>query len=236
MTSAIALSSSSKEQHQPKEVEENHHEWGDPTNGRVSSGSSSSSCSTSSSSNEELTSTTTLTSKKRSAMDVHVSTSSPSSSILPKLKKFRRTGLVVSVQRTHSPSRIPSPLSSPIRPLQDTHLQCGLQLIKITPTLRGIKEVARHLKQEHDGPLSYLTTTTNTIRKPHALLALPTECTYEVCTLVEWSKGETLNEASSTFRNDRLHQCKWDEAPSSVDTLKQLRHITSLVVLKPLDR
>jgi hypothetical protein len=106
----------------------------------------------------------------------------------PVFKKIR-----TSVQRTHSPKTLPSPLSSPVL---TAHVQT------ITPTVRGIQEVARHL----------LKTTGET---PYSLLALPTECTYEACSVVSWSKAESLTEAATAFRINQLDKRKCDRAESS---------------------
>jgi hypothetical protein len=141
------------------------------------------------SSSDELTSTCTASFKKRPPSAI---------STLPPLKKIKRTS--VAVQRTHSPKTVPSPLASPVRSSVRFHLE------KITPTIRGIKEVARHLKQQRDD--SSTLSTTPTISKPHPLLALPTECSYELLTLIDWSKKETPTEESLSFRTDRLNQCK----------------------------
>jgi hypothetical protein len=102
----------------------------------------------------------------------------------PALNKKMRT---VAVQRTHSPKVLePSQLVPPPR---------SPQLQRVTPTLKGIKEVCRHLL------------TRNTGEKAH-LVAIPTECTYEVCSAILWSKRESLTEEESIFRNRQLDQCK----------------------------
>jgi hypothetical protein len=103
-------------------------------------------------------------------------------------KKIRLTA----VQRTHSPRAQHEPTSSlPQLVVADR----SPQLQKITPTLKGIKEVCRHLL------------TRNTGGKAH-LVAIPTECTYEICTAISWSKRESLSEEEITVRNHQLDQCK----------------------------
>jgi hypothetical protein len=141
------------------------------------------------SSSDELTSTRTASCKKRPATAI---------STLPPLKKIKRTS--VAIQRTHSPKTVPSPLPSCVTSSVRFHFE------KITPTVRGIKEVARHLKQQPES--STLSTSTPTISKPHPLLALPTECSYELLTLIDWDKEETPTEEALSFRTDRLNQCK----------------------------
>jgi hypothetical protein len=143
------------------------------------------------SSSDELTSTTCTASFKKRPPPAIISN-------LPPQKKIKRTS--VAVQRTHSPKTVPSPLAFPVKSSIRFHLE------KITPTVRGIKEVARHLKQQEDSSSTSLSTPT--ISKPHPLLALPTECSYELLTLIDWSKKETPSEESLSFRTDRLNQCK----------------------------
>jgi hypothetical protein len=92
------------------------------------------------------------------------------------------------VQRTHSPPKsLPESLSSP----------AGNSYVEeITPSIQGIKEVALHLlKSQSNG-------------KSHFLLALPTECTYEICSLVSWSKKESLSESGTSFREEQLKKRK----------------------------
>jgi hypothetical protein len=183
MTSAVALATSSKEQPLPKEPSDADG-W---TSGKSNS--------------DELTRKASF--KKRPPTAI---------SILPPQKKIKRTcgaaAAAAAVQRTHSPKVVPSPLASPIiiaNPVQVPVHQ--FQLDKITPTVRGIKEVARRLKQQESSTSSSSTPTISS-NKPHPLLALPTECSYELLTLIDWSKKETPTEESLSFRTDRLHQCK----------------------------
>ena len=140
------------------------------------------------SSSDELTSTRTASFKKRPPAAI---------STLPPLKKIKRTS--VAVQRTHSPKTVPSPLASSVGSSDRFHLE------KITPSVPGIEEMARHLKQQQQ---ESSTLSTPTISKPHPLLALPTECSYELLTLIDWNKKETPSGESLSFRMDRLNQCK----------------------------
>lgn len=98
-------------------------------------------------------------------------------------KKIR----IPAVQRTHSPRTQESS--------QTVVTDRCPQLQKVTPTLKGIKEVCRHLL------------TRNTGEKAH-LVAIPTECTYEICSAISWSKRESLSEEEVALRNHQLDQCK----------------------------
>jgi hypothetical protein len=166
MTSGVALARSKTEQQNSKE-------------GGSSSNAESSSCYwESSSGGENQTSVPRLGAEKMK----ETTRKRPAALISTPVFKKTRT----SVQRTHSPKTLLSPLSSPVR---SAHVQ------KITPTVRGIQEVARHL----------LKTTGET---PISLLALPTECTYEACSAVSWSKAESLTEAATAFRENQLEKRK----------------------------
>lgn len=109
---------------------------------------------------------------------------SPPAISAPVFKKIRS-----SVQRTHSLKALPPALSS---------LPESSRVQKVTPTVLGIKEVARHLLKS------------KTRQRPYSMLALPTECTYEICSLVAWNKKESLNEAEDSFRENQLDQRKLD--------------------------
>jgi len=100
--------------------------------------------------------------------------------VVTKLRKKR-----AAVVRTHSPRVVSTVVS--IQP--NVHM--------VTPTLQGIHEVARHLQKSQA-----------TDRRSQSLLALPTECSYELCSLVSWKKRETLSEAEVAFRASQLEQCK----------------------------
>jgi hypothetical protein len=103
----------------------------------------------------------------------------------PKTKKIR-----TSVQRTHSPKAAVPALPFP-----------GLSRVeKAIPTVLGIEEVARHLirtKSRNFGT-----------RDPHSILALPTECTYEACSLLKWCKEETDADGQNAIRNEQLDRRK----------------------------
>ena len=89
------------------------------------------------------------------------------------------------VQRTHSPKTVPSPTS-----VRNTKVQ------KVTPTVNGIKEVAQHLLKSRN------------VQTRQSFVALPTECTYEMCSVLPWSKKESLSEVDSAYREKMLRSRK----------------------------
>lgn len=97
-----------------------------------------------------------------------------------------------SVQRIYSPKPVTPPLSPPV----------WLNRIKkVTPTVLGMKEVARHLLRNK---------ARNNVTGSgfHTILALPTECTYEACMLIDWNKDETLSDDRSVLREQQMDRCK----------------------------
>ncbi len=75
------------------------------------------------------------------------------------------------------------------------------RLKKVTPTVLGMKEVAQHLlrtKSRNAGSRD----------ASHSILALPTECTYEACTLIPWKKDETISDEDDALREEQLDRRK----------------------------
>lgn len=114
----------------------------------------------------------------------------PLSSSAPVFKKSR-----AAVQRTHSPKTIPAPLQNP-------------RLQKVTPTVLGIKEVSRHLLRSQSSALS---------PNEYSYVAIPTECTYEMCSLIKWNKRESLSSDDIAYREEELNQCKFFDPVVSID-------------------
>lgn len=109
----------------------------------------------------------------------------PSASV-SRVKKMR-----TAVQPSHSSIKIHPALSQP----------AWLNRVqKVTPTVSGIEEVANHL----------MTTKSRSTSEggSHSILALPTECTYEACTLLSWGKDETIATDDNATREEQLDRCK----------------------------
>ena len=122
------------------------------------------------------------------------------------------------VQRTHSPKATKAaitsiPSSSPSLVTSDVLLQ------KVTPTVRGIREIARHFLRSslnrrnhdnYDGSTSGDASSYSPGEMPsHSLVALPTECTYEVCKMISWNKTESLDESTVAARRRSIQKCKY---------------------------
>lgn len=98
-----------------------------------------------------------------------------------------------SAQRSLSPSPTTHHQSSPV----------WLNRIKkVNPTVSGIQEVAHHLlRTKSRRPTSRDAT--------HSILALPTECTYEACSLISWTKDENTSDDDKALRAEQLDRCKF---------------------------
>lgn len=107
------------------------------------------------------------------------------STSIPKPKKIR-----TSVQRTHSPN-------FPKTSLPVMSLTAMNRVQKVTPTIKGIEEVASHLigSQSSSGG-------------SHSIVALPTECTYEACSLLAWGKNDSASDEQSKLREEQLDKCE----------------------------
>jgi hypothetical protein len=91
----------------------------------------------------------------------------------------------------------------------------------IAPTLAGIHELVQHLRLHPS--LNYRGASQGVVaggcsdscssqrRSTTSMVALPTECTYEVCSLVSWSKNESLTENDEMFRMRQLDHCKFEK-------------------------
>ena len=131
----------------------------------------------------------------------------------PPAKKVKRWG--GAVQRTHSPKSNKSTMNR--LGSTDTSFS-NVQLV--TPTVVGIQQVARHLLNSSSGGVSLGSTLTvpslgasipmvTAGQNRHRFVALPTECTYEVTTLIDWNKKQPLLPADHNLREDRLYHCKY---------------------------
>lgn len=125
------------------------------------------------------------------------------------LKKSRSA-----VQRTHSPKSTATPIASPFR---------ALRVKKVTPTLSGMKDMSRHLQTQGEDKAN-----------PYAFVALPTECTYELCSAISWSKKqsrcpEEISEREQclrqrTYMSDCLCPCRI--AAISRESSRSVKHAT----------
>ena len=105
------------------------------------------------------------------------------------------------VLQTPPPRKIPRSVVTPT----DNLVLTGLELQKISPSVAGIQEVSRHLRRRSPSPRPN--------SKTHTLLALPTECSYEICALIDWKKDEESSSSPTSkefenFRTERLTQGK----------------------------
>ena len=103
------------------------------------------------------------------------------------------------VLQTPPPRKIPRSVVTPT----DNLVLTGLELQKISPSVAGIQEVSRHLRRRSPSPRPN--------SKTHTLLALPTECSYEICALIDWKKDEESSSSPTSeefdhFRTERLTQ------------------------------
>ena len=93
----------------------------------------------------------------------------------------------------------------------------------IAPTLAGIQELVHHLRLHHPslrrhengggggggGEVALAKVQRSDPRRQTSLIALPTECTYEVTALVSWSKNEAPNKDDDSFRARQLDHRKF---------------------------
>jgi hypothetical protein len=131
-------------------------------------------------------------------------------------KKFRQS---VGVSQTPSePNKHPSLSQEPQLASQSESTIESYQptLQAVAPTLQGIQELVQHLRrhpslQHRTGKLDVVHEgiPSNSTQRRTSMAALPTECTYEVCSLVSWSKNESLNEEDNAFRIRQLDHCKF---------------------------
>jgi len=140
-----------------------------------------------------------LNNKKRQA---GMMSSSSSSSM--RVKVIR-----TSVQRSLSPIHTTHHHSSPV----------WLNRIKkVNPTVLGIQEVANHLlRTKSRRPASRDAT--------HSILALPTECTYEACSLVSWTKDENSSDDDKALREEQLDRLKAISSSNCVNIYLQHHNI-----------
>jgi len=99
------------------------------------------------------------------------------------------------VTRTHSPRPVTPAVAAPV----------WLKRVqKVTPTVAGIENAAKHLFRT-----KARASTLPTRCDAHSVLALPTECTYEACTLLSWAKDEKITGEESSMREDQLERRKF---------------------------
>eukprot|EP00934_Nitzschia_sp_Nitz4_P009481 Nitzschia sp. Nitz4//scaffold79_size90958//27754//29011//NITZ4_005016-RA/size90958-augustus-gene-0.175-mRNA-1//-1//CDS//3329558222//9471//frame0 len=134
----------------------------------------------------------------------------PLSISIPPNKKVR-----VSVQRTHSPKAAPSPLTLALQ-------NCQIQ--KLTPTVGGIKQVSNCL-QQNDTVLK--------AKKEHSYVAMPTECTYEICSVLKWSnEKEALSSDDVAYREEHMNQMLLESSSTCPHVYLQhqnIKHIDRLL-------
>jgi len=121
-------------------------------------------------------------------------------------KKNRTTA-----QRTHSPRPISPAISTP---------SWFNRIQKINPTVSGIEEVAKHLSRG-----THLRRCSNI---PFSFLALPTECTYEACTLLRWIKDESMTNDDNAIREAQLDRLKIISSAPSIHVYLQHHNINQL--------
>lgn len=89
---------------------------------------------------------------------------------------------------------------------------------KVNPTVLGIQEVAHHLlRTKSRRPTSRDAT--------HSVLALPTECTYEACSLISWTKDENLSDDDKALREEQLDRLKAISSSNCVNIYLQHHNI-----------
>lgn len=141
--------------------------------------------------------------------------------------KKARTCVAAAVTRTHSPCEGRAKIGAVVNlsSCDGTITSFSNPAVQaVAPTLRGIQDLVRHLKsQRMDEMEDTETKTDGTVHHHHhhavaaasimnkkasTLAALPTECTYEVCCLVSWSKHESLINNETSFRARQLDHCE----------------------------
>ena len=115
---------------------------------------------------------------------------------LPRVSVVATTGkkMRTAVTRTHSPRPVTPAIAAPV----------WLNRVqKVTPTVPGIENTARHLFRTKARPSAASRS------DAHTFLALPTECTYEVCTLLSWAKDEQTSGEENLMREEQLNRRKF---------------------------
>lgn len=112
---------------------------------------------------------------------------------IPATKQAKK--IRTAVTRTHSPRPVTPAITAP----------AWLSRVeKITPTIPGIENAAQHLFNTK----ARLPMTASPC-DAHTFLALPTECTYEVCALLSWDKDEKITGEENSLREDQLDRRKY---------------------------
>lgn len=117
----------------------------------------------------------------------------------------------------------------------------------VAPTVHGIQEVARHLLQPERSSLRNIEeehttksqsdanssscvdiSTTGPLHQKFSLLAMPTECTYEICSLIHWDKRRLPDKNEYAGREERLSHLKLTSSSASVHVYLHYHNIQQI--------